>query len=191
MAGLFQTAASNTNTLGDLKSDVELQNGPEDSISDIAFNPNQADAKDFLAVASWDKKVRVYEIMSNGQGQGKVAAESEGPVLSCDFFKVSFCGSLKFARARKSKLTFGFHRMVPKFSMAVQTRLPKSWISILASRSKSRLTTNQSAAFATSKPTAHPWQLRVPGTRQSSIGISAPRTRPGAWRARRGCTRWT
>jgi mRNA export factor len=88
MASLFQTAATGTNTLGDLKGDVELQQGPEDSISDIAFNPNQADQKDFLAVASWDKKIRVYEILNTGQGQGKVAVESEGPILSCDFFKV-------------------------------------------------------------------------------------------------------
>ena len=190
MAGLFQTAASNTNTLGDLKGDVELQNGPEDSISDISFNPNQADAKDFLAVASWDKKVRVYEIMSNGQGQGKVAAESEGPVLSCDFFKVGFPASLKFARKSKADLLVS-NRMDPKFSTAAQTRLPKSWISIPASRSKSPLTTSQSAAFATSKSTAHPWQLRGRGTRWSSTGISAPPTRPGACSARRECTQWT
>ncbi|KAK4162621.1 nucleoporin GLE2 [Cladorrhinum sp. PSN259] len=102
MAGLFQTAATGTNTLGDLKGDVELQQGPEDSISDIAFNPNQADQKDFLAVASWDKKIRVYEILNTGQGQGKVAVESEGPILSCDFFKdgskVLFGGADKTAK---------------------------------------------------------------------------------------------
>lgn len=91
MAGLFGSAAqAASNTLGDLARDVELSNGPEDSISDIAFNPNPADPKDFLAVASWDKKVRIYEIMSNGQGVGKVAADHDGPVLSVDFFKVSF-----------------------------------------------------------------------------------------------------
>lgn len=89
MAGLFgSAAASANNTIGDLKQDVELGSPPEDSISDLAFNPNPADPKDFLAVASWDKKVRVYEILSNGQGQGKVQLEHDAPVLSVDFFKV-------------------------------------------------------------------------------------------------------
>lgn len=91
MAGLFSSgtsSASASNTLGDLKNDVALANGPEDSISDIAFNPNPADTKDLLAVASWDKKVRIYEIMSNGQGEGRVAYDHDGPVFSVDFFKV-------------------------------------------------------------------------------------------------------
>lgn len=89
MAGLFgTTAAAATNTLGDLKQDVELGSPPEDSISDLVFNPNPTDPKDFLAVASWDKKVRVYEILSNGQAQGKVQMEHDGPVFSVDFFKV-------------------------------------------------------------------------------------------------------
>ena len=89
MAGLFGAAAATTsNTLGDLKQDVELGSPPEDSISDLAFNPNPTDPKDFLAVASWDKRVRIYEIMSNGQGQGKAQIEHDGPVFSVDFFKV-------------------------------------------------------------------------------------------------------
>jgi mRNA export factor len=89
MSGLFGSAASTTsNTLGELKNDVELGSPPEDTISDLAFNPNPTDPKDFLAVASWDKKVRVYEILSNGQGQGKVAIDHDGPVFSVDFFKV-------------------------------------------------------------------------------------------------------
>jgi mRNA export factor len=89
MAGLFGTQqAAASNTLGDLKNDVELGSPPEDGISDLAFNPNPTDPKDFLAVASWDKKVRIYEIMSNGQGQGKAQIEHDGPVFSVDFFKV-------------------------------------------------------------------------------------------------------
>lgn len=103
MAGLFSTTSSSStqsNTLGDLKSDVALDNPPEDSISGLAFNPNPADQKDFLAVASWDKKVRIYEILPNGQGQPKAQIEHEGPVLSVDFFKVCFpfCVMLPFRR---------------------------------------------------------------------------------------------
>jgi len=90
MSGLFGSAAapSSTNALGDLKQDVELGNPPTDSISSLAFNPNPTDPKDFLAVASWDKKVRVYEILQNGTGQGKASVDHDGPVFSVDFFKV-------------------------------------------------------------------------------------------------------
>lgn len=93
MSGLFGSAASTaaTNTVGDLKQDVQLNNPPEDSISDLAFNPNPTDPKDFLAVASWDKKVRIYEIHSNGQGEGKHLYEHDGPVFSVDYFKVRVC----------------------------------------------------------------------------------------------------
>ncbi|KAK4219546.1 WD40-repeat-containing domain protein [Rhypophila decipiens] len=86
---LFSTQASSqpSNTLGDLAKDVALENPPEDSISDLAFNTGQNDPKDLLAVASWDKKVRIYEITSNGQGIGKAMIEHDGPVFSVDFFK--------------------------------------------------------------------------------------------------------
>jgi WD40 repeat protein len=89
MSGLFSSAsAAPTNTIGDLKNDVPLGNSPEDSISDLAFNPSVTDQKDFLAVASWDRKVRIYEILTNGQAEGRHLYEHDGPVLSCDWFKV-------------------------------------------------------------------------------------------------------
>ncbi len=89
MSGLFGSSSSTTNTVGELKNDVSLNNVPEDSISDLAFNPNPTDQKDFLAISSWDKKVRIYEILSNGQGDPKFAYDHDGPVFSVDFFKVS------------------------------------------------------------------------------------------------------
>ena len=90
MSGLFgstSAAASTTNTLGDLKGDVALNDPPTDSISDIAFSP-APNGPDFLAVASWDNKVRVYEIAGNGQSQGRHAYDHGHPVLNCDFSKV-------------------------------------------------------------------------------------------------------
>ncbi|GKT44776.1 nucleoporin GLE2 [Colletotrichum spaethianum] len=89
MSGLFGSASSSSssNTVGDLKQDVALNNPPEDSISDLAFSPAQNQASDFLAVASWDKKVRIYEIAQNGQSEGRHAYEHDGPVLNCDFSK--------------------------------------------------------------------------------------------------------
>lgn len=86
MAGLFGSgSATAANTLGDLSKDIQLNNGPEDSISHISFSPQS----DHLAVASWDKKVRIYEVNAQG-GEGKALFEHEGPVLSCDWSKV--CG---------------------------------------------------------------------------------------------------
>lgn len=91
MAGIFgggaaATASASTSTLGDLKQDVALSDPPTDSISDLAFSP-AANTPDFLAVASWDNKVRIYEIAQNGQSQGRHAYEHSQPVLNCDFSK--------------------------------------------------------------------------------------------------------
>jgi mRNA export factor len=87
MSGLFGSAASATqqnNTLGDLSKDVALSNPPDDSISDIAFSSQSQ----HLAVASWDKKVRIYEISQSGTSEGKAFFEHEAPVLSCHWSKV-------------------------------------------------------------------------------------------------------
>lgn len=88
MSGLFGQAASSTsNTVGDLKSDIALSDPPTDSISDLAFSP-AVNGPDFLAVSSWDNKVRIYEIAQNGQSQGRHAYEHSQPVLNVDFSKV-------------------------------------------------------------------------------------------------------
>lgn len=87
MSALFGGASSSTtnqNTLGDLSKDVAVNNAPEDSISDIAFSSQSQ----HLAVASWDKKVRIYEINASGGSEGKAYFDHEGPVLSCHWSKV-------------------------------------------------------------------------------------------------------
>ena len=80
------TSAGQTNTTGDISKDVPLNQPPEDSISDLRFSP----ASEHLAVASWDKKVRIYEINEQGQSEGKALFEHEAPVLSCCWSPVSF-----------------------------------------------------------------------------------------------------
>lgn len=91
MSGIFGAASSSssstTQTQGDLKNDVPLSDPPTDSISDLAFSP-APNGPDFLAVSSWDNKVRIYEIASNGQSQGRHAYEHTQPVLGVDFSKV-------------------------------------------------------------------------------------------------------
>ncbi|KAI0879063.1 Poly(A)+ RNA export protein [Hypoxylon argillaceum] len=87
MSGIFGTtssaASSGTTTIGDLKNDVAISNPPEDTVSDLAFSPSA----DILAVSSWDNKVRIYQIASNGASEGKHIYEHDGPVLSVDFSK--------------------------------------------------------------------------------------------------------
>lgn len=88
MSTLFGNSAP-TNTQGEIKNDVALNQPPEDSISEIAFSPQS----EHLAVSSWDKKVRIYEIASNGQSEGKAFFEHEAPVLSCCWAPVRLTAS--------------------------------------------------------------------------------------------------
>lgn len=88
MPGIFgsssSTAAQARNTLGDLSKDVPLENPPEDSISDVLFYSQS----DHLAVASWNNKVRIYEITPDKQSQPRAIFEHKGPVLSRHWSKV-------------------------------------------------------------------------------------------------------
>lgn len=87
MAFLSSTSASAaaTSSTGDISKDVPLNQPPEDSISDLSFSP----ASDHLAVASWDKKVRIYQINDQGQSEGKAMFEHEAPALSVCWAPVS------------------------------------------------------------------------------------------------------
>lgn len=78
------SSAAASNTPGDISKDITLTQPPEDSISDVSFSP----AADYLAVASWDKKVRIYEVQQSGTTEGKALFEHEAPVLSCCWSKV-------------------------------------------------------------------------------------------------------
>jgi mRNA export factor len=91
MSGLFgSSSAASTPSVGDLKSDIALSDPPTDTISALSFSPAQ-NGPDFLAISSWDNKVRIYEIAQNGQSQGRHAFEHTQPVLDCDFSKVWVC----------------------------------------------------------------------------------------------------
>ncbi|KAF2266709.1 Poly(A)+ RNA export protein-like protein [Lojkania enalia] len=79
MSGLFGSGATAaTSTTGDTSKDVEINQNelPKDSISDLMFNP----AADYLAVSSWDQQVYIYEVGQNG-AQGKWYYKMNGPVL--------------------------------------------------------------------------------------------------------------
>src|SRR5271156_1336741 len=76
------TAGQTQSTTVDIKFDLEVPQGPEDSISDLAFSPTA----EILSVASWDNKVRIYEI-GQGGANGKAMYEHTAPVLSTHFSK--------------------------------------------------------------------------------------------------------
>jgi mRNA export factor len=79
MSFLASGTSSTASTGQELVDDILINNGPEDSVPDMSFSPTQ----DLLAVASWDKKVRIYEIDSNsGQNQGRALYDHDGPVFS-------------------------------------------------------------------------------------------------------------
>jgi len=82
-AGAATTAAPNTT--GDISKDVPLVSPPDDSISELAFSPTA----DFLSVASWDSKVRIYQINDQGQSEGKAAMDFQAPVLTTAWSLVS------------------------------------------------------------------------------------------------------
>ncbi|KDQ59327.1 hypothetical protein JAAARDRAFT_34068 [Jaapia argillacea MUCL 33604] len=72
----FGAASSTTAAAAD--KDIEVADPPSDSISSLAFSS----AADYLAVGSWDNNVRIYEVNSTGQTQGKAMYSHQGPVLS-------------------------------------------------------------------------------------------------------------
>ncbi|KAF2169406.1 hypothetical protein M409DRAFT_52653 [Zasmidium cellare ATCC 36951] len=64
----------------DLSKDITIQDSPQDSISDLRFNPQ---VEHLLAAASWDNTVRIYDINQTGGNKGVAMFSHEGPVLSC------------------------------------------------------------------------------------------------------------
>lgn len=72
------TTSTTMATEKDLANDIIIQNAADDSISDIAFSPQN----DFLfSVSSWDGKVRIWDVQG-GSAQGRSQFEHMGPVLS-------------------------------------------------------------------------------------------------------------
>ena len=66
-----------SSTQGDTSKDVDITGTtPTDSISDLMFSPTH----DLLAVASWDKKVYIYELGSSSANI-KYIYDCEQPVL--------------------------------------------------------------------------------------------------------------
>ncbi|KAL7626964.1 hypothetical protein AAE478_003739 [Parahypoxylon ruwenzoriense] len=68
-----------------LPKDIELPADAEDTISSVSWSP----AADHLAAASWDGRVRVYDISASGAAHRAAVFAVEGPLLDCDWAKTA------------------------------------------------------------------------------------------------------
>lgn len=59
------SAVTNTSAAAPAAKDIEVSDPPPDSVSSLAWSPQA----DFLAAASWDNNVRIYEVSPGGQTQ--------------------------------------------------------------------------------------------------------------------------
>ena len=122
MSNLFGSGAAassaTSNAQGDISKDVALADPPTDSISAVSFSPQS----EHLAVSSWDKKVRIYEINPSGQSEGRALFDHEAPVLDCCWSPVRHC--LPSSARRCYELQLIVLRMEKRSSVLVQIRLP-------------------------------------------------------------------
>lgn len=178
------TSASTANTQGDLSKDVELAAPPEDSISGLSFSPQS----EHLAVASWDSKVRIYEISETGQSMGKALYEHQGPVLSVHWSKVGLPAWFELRRASASLILILLLRTAPRLFPVELIKLLVCSMSSPASPSRSLPTTNLSVVSeCSSHQTRGRCLSRVPGTRLSSIGTFGSSSQPQPCRCRNEC----
>ncbi|KAI1423825.1 WD40-repeat-containing domain protein [Xylaria sp. FL1777] len=69
--------------IGSLANDIALPSDSEDTIQSLSWSP----LANHLAAASWDGKVRIYDVASTGSAKGVAALTAEAPVFSCDWAK--------------------------------------------------------------------------------------------------------
>jgi mRNA export factor len=125
MSSLFgsSSSASSAATLsGELSKDVTLTSPPEDSISELSWSSKA----NFLAVASWDGKVRVYDVTQDSAGEGKALINFDGAALSCAWSKV--CRTL--LSSTMERISPLFIRMANKSLAQAQIRQFDSSISL-------------------------------------------------------------
>ena len=160
MSALFgSTAASagvNQSTTVDTSQDLEVPHGPEDSISDLAFSP----VAEILSVASWDNKIRIYEI-GQGGANGKAMYEHTGPVLSTHFSKDG--SKLASGSADKTAKVFdlasGQHQQVAAHDMPIRA---VKFISVNG---------NEALATASLDKTLKYWDLRRRTQREKRLTV--------------------
>jgi mRNA export factor len=69
---------------GKLNPDVAIPADAEDTISAVSWSP----VAQYLATASWDHKVRIYDVAATGSSKGVALFQGDGPIFDCDWSKV-------------------------------------------------------------------------------------------------------
>ncbi|KAI1384724.1 WD40 repeat-like protein [Hypoxylon trugodes] len=79
------SASSSSISLGDPSNEIPLPADAKDTISSISWSPTA----NYLAAASWDSKVRIYDIGNgtNGAARNIVTLSADRPFLDCDWAK--------------------------------------------------------------------------------------------------------
>lgn len=67
------------------QADTVLPADAVDTISSVSWSPTA----NHLAVASWDGKVRIYDVAPDPSARAAAMLSVDSPVLSCDWAKVS------------------------------------------------------------------------------------------------------
>lgn len=80
---IFQLNLKKSMLSSSASSDVAIQPGPTDSVSEVSFCPTA----EFFAVSSWDNAVRVYQVL-NGQASPKTSYQHEGPAMCVTWSQV-------------------------------------------------------------------------------------------------------
>ncbi|KAL7059374.1 hypothetical protein AAHC03_013732 [Spirometra sp. Aus1] len=79
---VFGATSTATNNAAARAKDLEVQSPPTDAISCLRFSPGANATSIYLAATSWDNRVRVWEVMANGNTVPKAEQMHQGPALS-------------------------------------------------------------------------------------------------------------
>ncbi|OTA98863.1 hypothetical protein M426DRAFT_28077 [Hypoxylon sp. CI-4A] len=99
MSLLLKKAISSTSSLHQEPKDISLPADATDTISSISWSP-VADTN-HLATASWDGKIRVYDVDATSRNARGVAwLAADGPLLDCDWAKLYMCAYIFLSPSR-------------------------------------------------------------------------------------------
>lgn len=92
---MFGSVVGSPSTTYNINKSYEVPQCPSDAISCLSWFPVTQNNQTFLAGASWDKTLRVWDVRfepltSSIQFQPKAMFNHEAPILGCTFSRVSF-----------------------------------------------------------------------------------------------------
>lgn len=169
---------------------VQISSPPTDGIADIAWCPQA----DFLAAASWDGQVRIWEVQpASGASMGKAAYAHQGPVLSCAWSSVRcvcLCAGRCVPLADTLCRAMRNARTAPSWHLAAQTRRLCCTTCRRASTSRLERTMHPSRACDGMRAAARAFSSLAAGTSRSGTGTCAHQHPCAHWHCPSGATAW-